>query len=138
VIGLITGIVPFTISAVRIVADDALWGVIDLAAHGVEAMGLTVEWGLLSSAMGTCLGALLVWAGIAWRRGRGPARTITWAYILVALGVNISDMLIFAFRARPGAMRTQMLIFDGVALLIPIALAIWLHKAVPASRKRTA
>jgi len=127
-IGVVTGLVPLTSNGLRILFDDGLWNIVDLASHGVEAMGLSVEWGLLSSAMGTCLGVLLIWAGIRWRRGHEGAVTVTWAYVIVALGVNISDMIIFAFRARPGSMRTQMLIFDGIALLIPILLAVRLRR----------
>ena len=48
------------------------------------------------------------------------------AYIIVGLGVNVTDMIIFVFRAAPGRMRTHMLVADGVALAIPVVLAIWL------------
>jgi len=65
--------------------------------------------------------------------GPGLAGPVSWAYVLVGLTVNVTDMIIFAFRARAGVMRTQMLVFDGIALLLPVALGAWLlhrgHKA---------
>lgn len=123
VAGVLTGLVPFTTNGLRIVAHEELWNVVDLAAHGVEAMGLSVEWGMLSSAMGTVLGVLLLWAGVGWLRGRPWAPTVTWAYVLAALGVNVTDMIVFVFRAKPGPMRSHMLVFDGIALLVPVAAA---------------
>ncbi|MFB3891628.1 MAG: hypothetical protein ACE15C_06345 [Phycisphaerae bacterium] len=133
-VGVVTGLVPLTINTLRIIVDPGLWGLLDLAAHGVEAMGLSMEWGMLSSAMGVCLGVLLLWAGSGWLKGRHWAAPVSWAYVLVGLGVNISDTIIFACRARPGQMRTTMLLADAVALLIPVLLAIWLirRKSRPA------
>lgn len=129
VIGLITGLVPFVLNALRILLDPDQLHRAGLAGHGVEAMGLSVEWGMLSSAMGTCLGALLLWAGIGWRRGRHWARPVTWAYVLVGLGVNITDMLIFIFHATASAMRTHMLYLDGLATCLPVVLMIWLLRS---------
>ncbi|MBN1674777.1 MAG: hypothetical protein JXR37_27275 [Kiritimatiellae bacterium] len=131
VIGVMTGLVPLATNGLRVVANDTLWAVADLSQHGVEAMGLSVEWGMLSSAMGTFLGVLLLWAGFAWHRGRGSARLISWIYVLGGLFVNVTDMLIFAFRAKPGWMRDHMLVFDGIALLIPVLLGAWLWKSRP-------
>jgi len=74
-LGIVTGVIPLTTNAMRILVNENLWNVVDLAAHGVEAMGLSVEWGMLSSAMGACLGVLLLWAGAGWLKGRAwPAR----------------------------------------------------------------
>jgi len=126
IVGVITGVIPFTINALRILADENLWGTMDFAAHGVESMGLSVEWGMLSSAMGAYLGALLLWAGRGWRSGSPRAGLASWVYVVSGLAVNVTDMIIFAFRARPGPVRSQMLVFDGIALLIPVLLAIWL------------
>jgi len=81
---------------------------------------------MLSSAMGLCLGFLLLWAGACWLRGRDHAAAVTWAYVLAGLTVNIADMYIFALRARPGPMRTSMLWADAAALTLPVVLGIWL------------
>jgi len=125
-IGVVSGVVPLTINALRILVDEQLWNMLDFAAHGVESLGLSTEWGLLSSAMGTYLGVLLLLAGTGWLRGRARAVPATWAYVSCALVVNIADMIIFAFRAKPGPVRTQMLVFDAVALAIPAGLCVWL------------
>ena len=130
VIGVLTGAVPLTTNGLRILVDPDLWNVVDLASHGVEAMGLSVEWGFLSSAMGTVLGVVLLWAGVCWLRGYPCARRVTWNYVLVGLTVNVVDMIIFAFRAKHGPMRTQMLFADGIAMLIPIVLGVWLIRQV--------
>ncbi|MHC4599423.1 MAG: hypothetical protein ACYS47_10495 [Planctomycetota bacterium] len=124
VIGVITGVVPFITNGLRIVVDEDLWNVVDLADHGVEAMGLTVEWGMLSSAMGMFLGFLLLWAGVGWLRAAHWAPTVTVAYVICGLTVNFTDMIIFLFRAKHGAMRTQMLVLDSIAFVIPLTLAV--------------
>ncbi|MHC4777058.1 MAG: hypothetical protein ACYTFG_00625 [Planctomycetota bacterium] len=124
VIGVITGIVPFITNGLRITVSENLWNSVDLAAHGVEALGLSVEWGMLSSAMGTYLGYMLLWAGLGWLKAWPSARTVTIAYILCGIAVNFTDMLIFAVHSKHGAMRTQMLVFDSIALAIPVVLAI--------------
>ena len=93
-VGVITGIVPLTINTLRIVVDEHLWNLLDFAAHGVESMGLSLEWGMLSSAMGMCLGVLLLCAGRGWRKGYAWAAPVSGAYVLTGLAVNISDMLI--------------------------------------------
>ncbi len=126
IIGVVSGIVPFTINALRILVDEQLWNMLDFAAHGVESLGLSMEWGLLSSAMGTYLGVLLLLAGTGWLKGRARALPATLAYVSCGLVVNVADMIIFAFRAKPGPVRTQMLVFDAIALLIPIGLGVWL------------
>lgn len=125
-LGVVTGVVPLTLNAVRILFREDLWGLLDLAAHGVEAMGLSVEWGLLSSALGLYLGVLLLWAGAGWRNGRPWAPAITWAYAIGGLTVNLVDQVIFIFRAKPGIVRTQMIAADAVALLIPLLTLAWL------------
>jgi hypothetical protein len=81
---------------------------------------------MLSSAMGVFLGAMMVWSGTAWRRGRPTARLVTWFYVWCGVAVNATDMCIFIFRAKAGLMRTAMLAFDGIALAIPVALGVWL------------
>ena len=124
--GVVTGIVPFVANGLRILVERDLWHTVDLMRHGVEAMGLSVEWGMLSAAAGTCLGVLLVCAGTGWRRGRPWAEAVSWCYVLCAVAVNGTDLVIFAARAKPGPMRSWMLLFDGVALLLPICLGIWL------------
>ena len=134
VVGTVTGFVPLTINALRIVVSERRWDFLDLAAHGVEAMGLSIEWGMLSSAMGVCLGGFMLCAGVGWLKGRPWAAPVSWTYVLAGLTVNISDMIIFAFRARPGEMRTGMLLCDGVALLIPVLLGVWLIAVHPHRR----
>jgi len=125
-VGVVTGAVPFTINTLRTLLKPDLLREMGLAGHGVEAMGLSVEWGMLSSAMGTVLGAMLLWAGWCWLKAKASARVVTWNYVLVGLTVNVTDMLIFAFHARPGPMRTYMLFLDGIATAFPIAVTVWL------------
>jgi len=126
VIGVIGGVIPLAMNGLRIVMSRDLWNVPDLLAHGTEAMGLSVEWGMLSAAMGTCLGVFLLWAGVAWIKGLTEARPVTWCYVLSGILVNLTDMTIFICHAKPGAMRNCMLVLDGLALAIPVALGIWL------------
>jgi len=125
VIGIITGLVPLTSNALRVLVSWDLWG-LDVEKHAVEAMGLTVEWGLLSSSMGTFLGVMLLWAGVGWIRRRGWAPAVTGLYVLVGLTVNVTDMVIFAFQAKDSSMRSHMLLGDGLAMLLPGFLAAWL------------
>ena len=54
-----------------------------------------------------------------------------------AAGLVLIDMLIFAFRAKPGAMRTEMLVLDGIALLFPVAVLAFLLRARRTSRACT-
>jgi hypothetical protein len=129
VIGVATGAVPLAINAVHVVRHQTPAAGSNLAAHGVAAMGLSIEWALLSSAMGLLLGIVLLGAGFAWRRGRASAPLITWLYVLAGLMVNVPDMLIFLFKARPGPTRSLLLTFDSVALALPILLAMWLLSA---------
>jgi hypothetical protein len=126
IIGVVTGAVPLTINTVRVVANERAYGMVDLAAHGVEAMGLSREWGMLSSGMGTLLGVLLLCAGAAWLTGKATAPLLSWVYVAAGLTVNAIDMLIFIFRAKPGFMRSEMLLFDSLAAALPVALAAWL------------
>ncbi len=126
VLGLASGVVPFTINALRLVLGKSPIHLPDTYAHGLEAMDLSLEWAVLSSAMGTCLGVLLLWAAVGWLKGRTWAATVSWAYVLAGVAVCGPDVLIFAFRAQPGPTRTHMLAADSVALFIPLALALWL------------
>jgi len=126
IIGVLTGAVPFVVNALRIVRGPEWWQTSDWAGHGVEAMGLGVEWGMLSSAMGLCLGVILLWAARCWFRGLDHAPVVTWAYVLFGLGVNVTDMFIFALNAKPGRMRTHMLWADGAALAFAVMVGLWL------------
>lgn len=126
VVGVVTGIVPLVMNLVQPEAGGSLRAAADWAAHGIEGLGLSSEWALLSSAMGTYLGALLLWCGHGWRTGRASASLATWIYVSCGVAVNATDMFIFAFRARVGTARTLMLLADGVALLLPLALGVWL------------
>ncbi len=126
VIGLVTGGVPYVINTLRVIAHENPAGASDFAAHGPQAMGLSLEWAMLSSAMGIVLGILLLWAGIAYLRGYAWADLIGWVYVLVGLAVNCTDMLIFTFKARPSAIRSWLLLIDGVAFVIPMVVAVWL------------
>jgi len=148
IVGIVTGVIPFLTNGVRIVGGQAgdrfleralevgrsipLIGQPlfegDLAAHGVEAMALSPEWGMLSSAMGTVLGVLLLMSGRGWIRARRSAPAVTWLYVVCGLAVNFTDMLIFIFRAKEGRMRSHMLVADGVAFVIPGLLLVWLLK----------
>jgi hypothetical protein len=126
VIGVVTGGVPIVFSAWWMLAGRHPSAGMDLATHGVEAMGLSLEWALLSSVMGAYLGAVLLWAGTGWRRGRPSARLATWVYASCGVSVCLTDVLIFVFRATPGVMRTRMLVLDGAALAFAVLVAIWL------------
>jgi len=148
IIGVATGVVPFLTNSLRVVwgqtGDEILQRALeigrsipligrplftgDLAAHGVEALALSPEWAMLSSAMGTYLGFLLIISGRGWIRQRTSAPAVTWLYVICGLAVNLTDMLIFIFRAKPGQMRCHMLVADGVAFLIPAFLLVWLLK----------
>jgi len=148
VVGVVTGAIPFVTNGLRIVwgqrGDQILERALetgrsipligealfkgDLAAHGVEAMALSPEWGMLSSAMGVYLGFLLLLSGRGWIRGRRSAPAVTWLYVVCGLAVNFTDMLIFIFRAKEGEMRSHMLVADGLAFLIPAVLLVWLLK----------
>jgi hypothetical protein len=44
--------------------------------------------------------------------------------LIASLMVNVPDLLIFLFKAKPGPMRSHMLVFDGLATLLPIVLAV--------------
>lgn len=126
VVGVVTGVLPLAINGMRVVLGRDLLNAGDTASHGVEAMGLSVEWAMLSSAMGTFLGILLLWAGYGCLRQHESARLVTWIYVLGGLMVNVPDMLIFVFGATPGPMRTRMLILDGIATVFPVVVATWL------------
>jgi len=119
-VGLVTGLVPFAVSALRLLGFDLGLGPDDWAAHGVEAMGLSLEWAALSSICGAFLGALLLAAGLGWRRGRPWAPLVTLLYAIDGLLVTGTDLAIFALAARPGRMRTSMLIADAVAFALAV------------------
>ena len=104
-------------------------GAADWAVHGVDALGLSLEWAVLSSANGAMLGVLLLAAGLGWRRGRGWAPVVTLVYAVGGLLVNGVDLAIFATLSPPGPARTTMLALDavtfGVAAIVLIALVAW-------------
>jgi len=89
-------------------------------------VALSLEWYVLSSAMGAYLGVLLIWAGAGWIGGRPWARMATWAYVTCGATVNATDLAIFLVVAAPSATRTLLIVGDGVCLAIPLALACWL------------
>ena len=128
-VGLVLGIVPFAVSLLRLAGVTFGLGPHDWAAHGVVAMGLDVPWAALSSACGAFLGGLLVAAGLGWRRARPWAPLVTLIYALLGILVTGTDLAIFALAARPGAMRTSMLIADGLACALAagtlLALILW-------------
>ena len=120
-IGIVTGLIPFAVSTLRLAGFDLGLGPHDWAAHGAQAMGLSVEWAALSSASGTFLGGLLVAAGIGWRRGKPWAPLVTLIYALDGMVVTGVDLTIFALAAMPGRMRASLLFLDGVAFALAFA-----------------
>jgi len=100
VIGVIGGVVPFSLNAFRILGGEKTWSSSSLAGHGVEALGLSVEWAMLSSAIGAYLGALLLASGRAWLKGLDAARLLTWIYVAGGVTVNATDLAIFLFHAE--------------------------------------
>jgi len=128
-VGLVAGLVPLAVSALRLAGFGLGLGPHEWAAHGVEAMGLSVAWAALSSACGAFLGGLLIAAGLGWRRARPWAPTATLIYALLGITVTGTDLAIFALAARPGRMRAAMLIADGLAFALAlgtlIALLAW-------------
>ncbi|HPD16476.1 MAG TPA: hypothetical protein PLE19_16095 [Planctomycetota bacterium] len=134
-VGLVTGLVPFAVSLLRLAGCDLGLGPRDWAAHGVEAMGLDVPWAALSSACGAFLGGLLVAAGLGWRRGRPWAPLVTLTYALLGITVTGVDLAIFLLAARPGVMRTSMLIADSLAFVLAcgvlVVLAFWWRRRPP-------
>ncbi|MFW6159106.1 MAG: hypothetical protein ACOC8E_07100 [Planctomycetota bacterium] len=129
-VGLVAGLVPLIVNGARMLtrADPfrALVQRAGEAGHGVEEMGLHLDWAVLSCALGTYLGALLLIAGIGWIRGRRWASSVTWAYVGCGLTVNITDMFIFYYQARVGPMRSRMLLLDGIALAFAVLVFVWL------------
>ena len=120
-VGVVTGLLPFAVSLARLLGHDFGRSAEDWAAHGVEAMGLSLEWAALSSANGAFLGGLLVAAGLGWRRGRAWAPLVTLLYALLGILVTGTDLAIFALAARPGAARASMLFLDGAAFALAAA-----------------
>jgi len=125
-VGLLTGVIPFAVNILRLLGCGFGLGHEDWAAHGVEAMGLSVPWAALSSANGAFLGGLLLTAGIGWRRGRRWAPLVTLIYALLGILVTATDLAIFALAARPGRMRTSMLLADGFAFALALGVLIGL------------
>jgi hypothetical protein len=131
-IGLVAGVVPLLVNVLRLLGSDLGRSPEDWAAHGVEALGLSVPWGTLSSADGTFLGSLLIAAGIGWQRGRAWAPLVTLLYALHGMLITGLDILIFATRAVPGSMRSWMLVLDGIACAFAVGtftgLVIWFRR----------
>jgi len=134
VLGVVTGVVPLAIVTIRVVSGRSLLTEADLLAHGVAALGFSPEWGMLSLALGACLGMMMIWAGGGWLKARPWARLVSWVYVICSLMVNIPDLTLFAVLAKSGSIRTQILIGDGLAMLLPAALGVWLvrRRAKPA------
>jgi len=125
-LGFVAGLVPFAANLLRVLGCDCDLSPEHWAAHGPGAMGLGVEWALLSSADGAFLGGLLLAAGVGWRRGRPWAAPITLAYALGGLVVCGTDLLLFALHATPGRVRSLMLLLDSLAFAFALATLIGL------------
>ena len=125
-VGLVMGLVPFAVSMLRLAGVDFGRSAEDWAAHGVGALGLSLEWAALSSACGAFLGGLLIAAGLGWRRGRPWAPLVSLVYALLGLTVTGTDLAIFAIAAKPGFMRSSMLFLDGVAFAVAAAVLLGL------------
>lgn len=132
VVGVLSGALPLTVNFLRMLGFD--WGMSPetWADHGVEAMGLGIEWAVLSCVDGTFLGGLLLAAGYGWWRGRRWAPLVTLIYCIHGLLVTGADLAIFATRAKVGSMRTEMLILDGLACAVALTTLLlltrwWLH-----------
>ena len=129
VVGVVTGLVPFAIALARLAGLAVAAGRWDWLAHGMRELGLGAEWAALSSACGVFLGALLIAAGIGWRRGRDWAPLVSLLYALDGLVVTGTDLVVFALAARRGPMRNIMLAAEtlafGLALGVLIGLGAW-------------
>ena len=138
-IGIVLGVLPWAVSVLRLLGCEFGRTPQDWAAHGVEGMGLHVEWAALSSATGAMIGALWVASGLGWRRSRPWAPLVTLLAAINGLVVDGVDLFIFVVAARPGAARSWMLVGDGLAFAfsatVLIGLAIWWrgHPASPAA-----
>jgi len=132
-VGLVAGLVPFAVSLLAMAGYDLGLGPRDWAAHGLAAMGLGAPWAALSSACGAFLGGLLVAAGLGWRRGRPWAPAVTLVYALLGITVTGVDLVVFAVAARPGSVRTSMLVADGAACALAVgvlvALVVWRRRS---------
>ena len=129
VVGVTTGVVPFLIAGLRLAAVAWAERAADWAAHGMDSLGLSVEWAVLSSACGTMLGVLLLAAGTGWRRGRAWAPVVTLIYAVGGLVVTGVDLAIFIVVSPHGTARTSMLVLESIAFAIAavvlIALVTW-------------
>ncbi|NQT89223.1 hypothetical protein HQ560_20810 [bacterium] len=119
-IGIVAGVVPLTVNVLRMAGYDFGYTSEDWAAHGVEAMGLSVPWGALSSSDGAFLGSLLLAAGIGWRKGRDWAPLVTFIYAIGGTMVCGLDLFIFIVAATPGRARSLMLVLESFALALAV------------------
>jgi len=119
-IGIVAGVVPLTINVLRMAGCTFGYTPEDWAAHGVESLGLSVPWGALSSSDGTFLGGLLLAAGIGWRRGRDWAPLVTFIYSIGGTMVCGLDLFIFIAVAKPGRMRSSMIVLEAFALALAL------------------
>jgi hypothetical protein len=128
-VGLVLGVIPLATNLLRVLGCDFGLTPEHLASHGPAAMGMGVDWALLSSADGAFLGGLLIAAGTGWRRGHSWAPLVTLIYALGGLLICGVDLLLFVFYARAGWMRTWMMALDGLAFAVAVgtllALGVW-------------
>jgi hypothetical protein len=128
-LGLVAGVVPFAANLPRVLGHDFGRPEYGVVAYYPWAMGMSVDWALLSSADGAFLGGLLFSAGVGWRRGRPWAPLVTLIYALGGILVCGTDLLLFTLHAKAGCVRSLMLTLDSlafaVALLTLIGLTVW-------------
>jgi hypothetical protein len=139
VIGIVTGLLPLVLNVLRLLGCTFGLSRESMANHGVEAMGLSVPWAVLSCWDGAFLGSLLVAAGLGWRRGWRWAPLVTFLYAVHGTMITGLDLLIFATYARPGRMRDRMLVLDGLAcalaVTVLVAMVVWWWRRRAARRQ---
>lgn len=128
-IGFVAGLVPFCIALIQLWNQTKTLSVCPVFTwidHGARAMGLSLEWALLSSTAGMILGFFLMWSGIGWMKNYSCARIITYAYIISGISINAVDLIIFFIVAKAGVIRNTMIVLDIFAFFFPVIIAIWL------------
>lgn len=117
-VGVVTGAVALAVLTLHVLGVDVRIPPEHWASHGPAAMGMGVDWAMLSSACGVWLGGLLWASGVGWRRGRPWAFLVTVVYGLNGMVVCGVDLVLFGLFATAGPMRTAMLVADGVAFAV--------------------